>query len=87
MYFNCSFIVACLILHYICTKSYKTAMSQSKVSEKKILTSPGKVKDQNPLNLVVFTIDPKLDNLESRNVLSSKTVAAKKMFSNYRKVH
>jgi len=35
-------------------------MSQSKVSEKKNGTGPGKVKGQNPLNLVEFTVDPKL---------------------------
>jgi hypothetical protein len=62
-------------------------MSQSKVSTKKTVSRHGKVRDQNPLDLVVFTVDPKLDNLESRNVLSSKAAEAKRMFSNYRKSH
>jgi hypothetical protein len=60
-------------------------MSQSKVSEKKNGTGPGKVKGQNPLNLVEFTVDPKLDNLASKNILTSKAAEAKRMFSKYRK--
>ena len=61
-------------------------MSRFKVSKKNV-AKPGKLGDQNPLNLVVFTIDPNLDNLESRNVFSNKTITARKIFSNYHKAN
>jgi hypothetical protein len=46
-----------------------------------------KNKNLNPLDLVKFTIDPKLDKLESGNTLTSKAASAKRMFSNYRKTY
>ena len=65
-------------------------MAESKVSETDInIRKPSvrKVNELNPLDLVAFTIDPTLDSPESRNVLSSKTVAGKKMLANCRKTH
>ena len=44
-----------------------------------------KLKAFNPDQIVVLTVDPKLDNLASTNSLTSKAVSAKRMFSNYRK--
>lgn len=42
-------------------------------------------KNFNPLNVVIITIDPTLNNSESESAISSKAVQAKKIFSNYRK--
>jgi hypothetical protein len=61
-------------------------MSEAKVLEKVNNANNGKHTDAAKLlSSVVFTVDPKLDSLESKNTLSAKAVTAKKIFSNYRK--
>jgi hypothetical protein len=65
-------------------------MNQSKVSGNNAnprKLSIDKTNDQNPLDLVTITVDPRLDDIESRNVLNSKAEDAKRMFANYRKNH
>lgn len=72
-------------------------MGQSKAYEKNTNTvvasntasksDPGKTDGPNPLDRVVITFDPNLDNIESKNRLTNKAATAKKLFSGYRKIH